>query len=299
MAILETVSAAQYNDNPQNYLLDWARRTGNLGSLSSYFVQTAFQLDGQQIFNLRNIADQAATPAVHGTSPQILFQFALPFVLPPSGSAANNGVVTLGSALNVQYANCYMYFPLGALYASSPAGWYFAQMSSTTVATVFANTYVSGVPQIPAVPTPLVVTGPGAYTQVTTLVATFSLTIPANAMGPNGALRITEMISQINNTNTRSFGITFGGQSIEGAANASAGSTVITTRIVRNRGVTNSQVILSGGGVGTSGLLGVAVAQLSVDTTQPVTIAGSLTLTTIATDWQVFETLLVELLSGN
>ena len=101
-----------------------------------------------------------------GMNYQIL-QANVPVFVPSSGIMANNGAITLTTALDTTYANCYLYLPANAIEAGSAAGLYFAQMSSTTVGTVYNNTYTSGKHAIPSSPTAFVTTGPGAYTQTT------------------------------------------------------------------------------------------------------------------------------------
>lgn len=113
----------------------------------------------------------------------------IPFIFAPSGSiAVTTGVVTLGTALDKTYPNCYMYFPAGA-WTGSTAGWYYVVMSSTTLGTVNSNAYTTGVPTIPASPT-LVTTGAGAYTQTTgSYIAGPQFTVQGNLVGVNGKLR--------------------------------------------------------------------------------------------------------------
>ncbi|VWC95955.1 hypothetical protein BLA39750_02223 [Burkholderia lata] len=70
MAILETTYADQFQGVTQNYLYDWARRTGNLGSLASYYVEARVDGDtGRPIYNIRPIADQASAPSIDGSDP--------------------------------------------------------------------------------------------------------------------------------------------------------------------------------------------------------------------------------------
>lgn len=125
---------------------------------------------------------------------------AVPFIYGDSGNVAANGADTLGTALPVAYPNAYKWYPAGAVFAGSVAGWYFIQMSSTTAATVFNNVYTSGQPTIPAVPTPIVAAGPGAYTATTG--ATTAVTFPVNGtmVGANGGvLNLTAMVA-VNNS---------------------------------------------------------------------------------------------------
>ena len=55
------------------------------------------------------------------------YQSGLPIIMPSSGSIGTNGALTLNTALPQIYANCYMYFPVGAVFAGSAAGLYFVR----------------------------------------------------------------------------------------------------------------------------------------------------------------------------
>lgn len=121
--------------------------------------------------------------------PYNIGQSGIPVIIPSSGSMGNNGAITLTTALTTTYPGCYLYLPANAISAGSAAGFYYAVMSSTTVGTVYNNTYSSGVPLDPASPTAFSTTGPGAYTQTTAADLTLlNITIPGGAMGKNGLL---------------------------------------------------------------------------------------------------------------
>src|ERR1700745_2516796 len=93
----------------------------------------------------------------------------VPFIYGDSGNVAANGGDTLCTARPVAYPNAYKWYPAGAVFAGSVAGWYFIQMTSTTAATIFNNVYTSGQPTIPPqnALVPVVAAGPGAYTATT------------------------------------------------------------------------------------------------------------------------------------
>lgn len=120
------------------------------------------------------------------------FRTAIPLIIAPTGTMANNGAITLGTALDATYANAYILLPAGAVAAGVPAAtsWLFVQMSSTTVGQVFNNTYISGIPTVPASPTAFSTTGPGAYTGVIIETAgpTMSPSLAAGAMGASGRI---------------------------------------------------------------------------------------------------------------
>ena len=119
----------------------------------------------------------------------------IPFVMVSSGTMGNNGALRGITAVAAIYPAAYVYLPAGAIASGSLPGWYFAVFSSTSAATVYNNAYSSGTPAIPASPTAFVTTG-RAFTQTTaTLITASSLTIPGNAVGPNGSIRISKMLS--------------------------------------------------------------------------------------------------------
>lgn len=107
-----------------------------------------------------------ATEARDLLSPS-LFSSVVPFIYPSSGSMADNGALTLTTALPTTYPHAFVRLPADAISAGSAAGWYYTVFSSTTAATVYNNAYTSGSPAVPASPTAFVTTGPGAYTQTT------------------------------------------------------------------------------------------------------------------------------------
>src|SRR6478735_660988 len=130
-------------------------------------------------------------PLTNPPFPRSLFRCAVPFIMPTSGSMANNGVLTLSVALPVAVANGYIYLPANAIVAGSAAGWYYATFSTTTAGVVFNNVYTpatDGVPVVPASPTAFVTTGPGAFTAVVTAQDGPTFTLPADTMGPNGKI---------------------------------------------------------------------------------------------------------------
>lgn len=224
---------------------------------------------------------------------------AIPFIIAPTGTMANNGAITLGTALSTTYANAYINLPANAIQAGSLAGWYFCQMSSTTVGTVFNNAYTTGLPAIPVAPTSFVSTGPGAYTGVTTSVTGPQLPVQANTMGPNGILRITQLSAVPLNTNSKTIGINVGATTVyaltlTGASNYANES--ITT--VWNRGVSNSNISMNSPGTGLgSPVSGTSLTYSSINfaATQNISFTGQLA---VATDYFVMEALMIEVFPG-
>lgn len=241
---------------------------------------------------------RAVSSSASGSGSTILQKLAasaIPFIIAPTGSMANNGAITLGTALPTTYANAYVFLPASAISAGSAAGWYFAQFSSTTLGTVFNNTYVSGSPVIPT-PVAFVTTGPGAFTGIITLQTMPSISIPANSMGPNGTVRYSLAFSVPNNANNKALAAAFGGTLIASVTITTAAS-VAMQRSFSNRGLTNSQV--NDGGLGLLGPStgGGGAVYTAFDSTQAQSLAiqGQLA---VATDFIVLEKFLIEVIPG-
>lgn len=220
---------------------------------------------------------------------------AIPFIIAPTGTMANNGAITLGTALPTTYANAYVFLPASAISAGSATGWYFAQFSSATLGTVFNNTYVSGTPSIPA-PTAFVTTGPGAYTGVITLQNAVAINIPGNSMGPNGTIRYALTMTVPNNANNKQVNAAY--------STLAVSTTLVTTnpaasvmRSFSNRGATNSQVTDGGPGMLGPALSGGVPQFATIDSTQTQVFAFQAQLA-VATDYIVIERFLIEVIPG-
>lgn len=225
------------------------------------------------------VAAQSA-PAVSGG--YLVAQVGIPVGIACTGSMGANGALTLGTALGATtpYASgAFLYFPAGAVYASSGAGFYLTKMASTTLGTVFNNIYIpaNGLPSIPSPLVPVVDAGPGAYTGVTTLQAGLQITVPANVMGPNGALQFDQLLSYTNSAGAKTFATTWGGQSVFSAAPTTT-QTIPQTRLVINRGVTNSQAAFTNALANYGNSTNAATASFVQDTTQPTTVLVNMTL---------------------
>lgn len=224
---------------------------------------------------------------------QKLASTAIPFIIAPTGTMANNGAITLGTALPLVYPSCYLNLPANAIQAGSAAGWYYAVMSSTTVGQVFNNVYTTGLPTIPASPTAFATTGPGAFTGVTTAVTGPSVTVPANALGPNGVLRASHAWSFPGNANNKTVAIAFGGTTIV-STTQTANLSLSGLLTLANRGVANAQV---GGNSVTIGATGISVPNFAINTavSQPLAMVGTMV---VATDFIIMESLLIEVIPG-
>lgn len=188
-----------------------------------------------------------ATQSVDYAAP-ISLQSNLEIYMSSSGSIANNGALTLTTALqNIMTDGCWMTFPAGAIAAGIPAAAgmkYWVVMSSTTVGTIYNNTYTPGtnLPTPPATPTAFVTTGPGAFTQVVaTDVTAYSLTVPANTMGPNGSIDIEVWGRSNNSAGTKAIRCFFGGQNLGPTINMTTGQQQSMMSRIANKQKTNRQ----------------------------------------------------------
>lgn len=164
---------------------------------------TRFITEGAAVLAYGNIDAQAVAPVC-------LAQWAIPVGIPSSGTIGNNGALSGITALQLTYnvPGLYLYFPASAIFAGSPAGFYWTVMSSTTAGTIYQEQWVSGVPQPPAAPTPWVTTGPGAYTQTTaTTIDLSNVLMPGKSMGPNGSVWSVAVFTCSNSANTKTFGL--------------------------------------------------------------------------------------------
>src|SRR5690242_937018 len=130
---------------------------------------------------------------ITGTNvPYTLSHSAIPFISAPTGTMANNGAVTFGTALPIAYSGgAWIYYPAGAVAAGVPAAasWLWTVMSSTTVGTVYNSTYTSGAVAL-GTTTAFVTTGPGAFVGDTAEEFGPQITLPANSLGANGSFWI-------------------------------------------------------------------------------------------------------------
>lgn len=136
---------------------------------------------------------------------------------------------------------------------------------------------------------------PSSVTGTISQTALASLTIPGNAIGPNGSLRITTLWTVTNNSDTKSIGATFGGTVFMNKSLTTSDSFQAQT-IIRNRGVTNSQVSSSPSAVADYGSSGANTQTGTVDTTQNQTLNITGTLGT-SSDTITLESYTVEVLN--
>lgn len=223
---------------------------------------------------------------------RIIGRSAIPFVGLGSCTMSAAGALSACTALPVAYASAYCYLPANAAATSIAAGWYYCTFSSTTAGTVYLNTYTSGVPTIPTSLT--AVTTGSSFTGDTGAEIGPTITLPANSMGPNGAVRIGSSFSFNTTANNKTIAQLFGANTIVVEVPASVARGALWS-VVTNRGVTGSQLATSNGAAG-SVLDHPADLYIANDTTTALTIRFSMTRVT-ATDNAILESYLIELLS--
>ncbi|SRR5258706_16076650 len=227
--------------------------------------------------------------------PAILYKGGIPLISLSSGSVAANGAISAITALPTTYPNAYCYFPANALATVSAAGFYYCTFSSSTVGTAFLNPLpATGVATIPASPT-AVTDGRGAFVGDTGEEFGPTVSIPANAMGPNGVLSISTICLVNNNANAKTARVRFSGNAgtvFFSNALASLGAGGFIGEIANaSAAVQTSQFFTQSGGASiTSGISG------TIDTTPSTALVFSLQKAT-ATDNIVFYPPIVTLLA--
>jgi hypothetical protein len=240
----------------------------------------------------------ANNPAVNRGGPCMLGQSRIPFILCSSGTMGNNGALTGLTSLPATYGSAYIWMPSGAIASGSAAGWYYFVGSSATTGTVYNNSYSSGTPAIPASPTAFSTTGPGAFTQTTgSFVAAYTLAIPGNALGINGAIELVGGLTLNASTNAKTFEAAYGsyifGSNAISASGSGSGGLIGG---VGNRGVTNSQAPLTSTAL-VAAASSTAATFGAIDSTQSQNLTISLKLAN-ATDFIVLESIVAKLLPG-
>jgi hypothetical protein len=210
----------------------------------------------------------------------------IPFVMPSNGTVNNtSGSVTVGTAFDYVIGSSFTYFPTGALYTSSPSGWYYTNWTAATICTVYSNIYTNGVPSIPSNPTPLT-TVAGSYTQSVGFdVAGPSIVIPGNSMGNNGTIEWARVANNNNSAGTKYYNTYLANAVMQGLSQTT--NPKETGRgSIKNRGRATAQVSANAAH-GDSGNAS-TIVKSSLDTTQNQIVSMSLQLA-VATDYAVIE----------
>lgn len=230
--------------------------------------------------------------------PYVLATPSAPVLIPPSGTMAANGAVTFGTAITLQSSavltdGLWAYFPAGAVYAGSAAGFYWMTMSSDTAGTVYDTTYVPGTTsgERPASPTAISAAGPGAYTGETAQIVVASTVLPGGALGLNGSLRVTQAVSTINNANNKTTRVFINNNIAGGVSNMASSPSRRDLSDIMAMGSHTRQWCSYYLLVGTSGTTGYfRTENLSVDATITAQIAHQ----GAATDWIMLSAFRIE-----
>lgn len=232
---------------------------------------------------------------VSGVASAIILQTGVPAGVAPSGTMADNGAITLGTALLKTYSSgLFLFLPANAISAGSAAGSYWCVMSSTTVGQVFNNT-LSGIPEVPGSPTAFVTTGPGAFTGATGASRNCgTFVVPGGSMGPRGSVRCNFEWGYTNSVGAKNHIPTFGGTTIV-QVNRTTTSHDSTTYRIKNQGVVtvqNAMNVSEANAASTGGYI-----PMAINTAADVSlIVGCQTNT--ATDWIISEACCIEVLPG-
>ena len=234
----------------------------------------------------------------YDATPYTLPTYGAPVLIPPSGTMAANGAVTFGTAIALESGavltdGLWAYFPAGAVYAGSDAGFYWTVMSSTTEGTVYDTMYEPGVTsgERPSSPTAISAAGPGAYTGETAAIVAASATLPGGALGLNGSLRVTQVAAIRNNPNNKDSRTYINGNQCGGSS--AAASTAMRRDIVdvMAMGSHTRQWTSHYNLIGLSNTTGFFLAEdLSADATITAQIAHQ----TAATDWIMLSAFRIE-----
>lgn len=221
-------------------------------------------------------------------APTKLAQWGISVFMAPSGTMANNGAVTFGTALDRTYSEgLWMYFPAGAVAAGVPAAATFlwTVMSSSTVGTVYNSTF-DGL-SVPAAGTTTAysTTGPGAFTGVTAITTAITITVPANTLGATGAILGDWNAHHNGAAGNKTFGLfysTTGGTDFGNFVGSTQSSGAGVRTVIRNQGT----AVQSGSTFGAyaSQSLGGGVKFATADTTASTTLVFRMTNAT-ATNW--------------
>jgi len=228
----------------------------------------------------------------------VLVQSAVPVILAPNGTVAADGTLTLGTALPANYANAWVYLPAGAVVGGA-AGLYLVQFTSTTVGSVktnFVNPAGAFNPNVPNGPFVAAVGSGSAYTQVTnTDVNLANVTIPGGLMGGNGAVRTTVQSSNNNSAGNKIVTYKYAGATgVAGTLTATTGArSQFQTSNRGNQALNVSYASFSAPFGTTSNPIPYTAVNTAVD--QSLAVTGQIA---TATDYIVFESLMVEVLPG-
>lgn len=213
----------------------------------------------------------------------VLLQCGVSIGIAPTGTMGANGAVTLGTALNTTYSGgIWLYYPSGAVYSGSAAGFFWTVMSSTTLGTVYNNIYVPGTNafDIPASPTAVSDAGPGAFTGVTSEITALSVTVPGGLMGNNGSILSYGLRNHNNSAGNKTLRIKYGATTIANRNDTTSVTSAFSTSF-SNMGSTSRQMIVAGsaGGLASTYLSGTTSGAVNTIATEDTSINNNMSVT--------------------
>lgn len=212
----------------------------------------------------------------------------IPLAIPPGngstvGLMGNNGAISALTGMPMTLSSAYIYLPANAIYAGSAAGFYYFVGSSATAGTVYQETYNGvGKPVAPTSPTPWVTTGPGYFTQSTSVITMLAgFNMPGNLLGNDGELLARIDLAIPNNTNNKTVNARLGASIYWTDTNQS-----VTYRswsfAIKNMGSKTSQIITRNGvSIGSSSTGGATtIRTIDTSTDKDISIGGQLAVNT-------------------
>lgn len=202
-------------------------------------------------------------------SPFVVFQSAIPFIVPAGDGATNglsfngagSGAFTLSAAIIAGLGTglagypCFFYLPAGL---GLTAGWYYGTFTSDTTGTIYSNTYTSGDPSaaVPSSPSTLTaVSGAGRITQTagSGITGVTGFTLPAGILGNNGSLEWTNKTLGDTGAGTKIWRLKAASTNVL-ASSATTNPNMELQQSIRNAGSATKQITSRiSGGVGTIG----------------------------------------------
>lgn len=210
--------------------------------------------------------------------------YGVPLVKAPTFTGTTNGTIVFGTAVNTVFAKCFTYFDANTLVASHAAGFYYTEMSDTTNAVVYNNTYTPAVGVYPTEPTSktafagAVPGGAGVTSQVTA----FKYRTVANSLGRWGASKLFAHVECNNTAGVKMLRMSIAGTTVH-SQSVTSSSGLYAEGYMRNRGATNAQRA-SGGFTNTTNS-GAIAPSLAFDTTADIEHSCTLQTSGAATDW--------------
>ncbi len=199
-------------------------------------------------------------------------QMKLPLFIAPTFTGTTNGAVTLGTAMNIRTPKCFMYFAANSLVASHPAGFYYVEMSSTTAAVVYNNTYTPAAGVEPVEPSSKTIFSgavPGG-TGVTSEVTAYIVNVFGGEMGKWGVLDTFILPTWSSTAGAKTYKIKLGSTVFGGSVGTNSYGTKANNRI-QNKGAEDVNIgennLFVPSNFGTLGTV-----NTSVDTTLSVTM---------------------------